>query len=317
VETRSNKILVSLVVALVLAAIIAFTLWMTANRRSSGRPYDIVIERSVSGLVVGSPVTFSGVPVGRVNSVRLDPVRSGAVRVRIDITDDNLPLTEGTVATLKGDLLFGTALLSLQRESRSNRPLVARAGEEAPLIPLQSGGLGDVVGDPTPMVESIAFATDRLLAATTPEQQRLLAARIEEMERTSAEIAAQGDVLGSRVAPARQSLRDTTASATASAKQARLMRQGLDQRSRTATRDIQASLAAAREATATLNARLAAARPGVQGFSTSVAASGEQIKGAREGVGALRDQVQAVEGSGAGALISGPPTPDYKPKKSR
>jgi phospholipid/cholesterol/gamma-HCH transport system substrate-binding protein len=317
VETRSNKFLVSFIVALVLAAILAFTLWMTANRRSSGRPYDIVIERSVSGLVVGSPVTFSGVPVGRVNSVRLDPVRPGAVRVRIDITDDNLPLTEGTVATLKGDLLFGTALLSLQRESRSDRPLLARAGEEAPIIPLQSGGLGDVVGDPTPMVESIAFATDRLLAATTPEQQRLLTARIEEMERTSGEIAAQGDVLGSRIAPARQSLRDTTASATASAKQARLMRQGLDQRSRTATRDMKASLAAARQATATLNTRLQASRPGVQGFSTAVAASGEQIAGAREGIGALKDQVQAVEGSGVGALISGPPTPDHKPKKSR
>jgi phospholipid/cholesterol/gamma-HCH transport system substrate-binding protein len=317
VETRSNKILVSFVVALVLAAILAFTLWMTANRRSSGRPYDIVIERSVSGLVVGSPVTFSGVPVGRVNSVRLDPVRPGAVRVRIDITDDDLPITEGTVASLKGDLLFGTALLSLQRESRSDRPILALAGQEAPLIPLQSGGLGDVVGDPTPMVESIAFATDKLLAATTPEQQRLLTARIEEMERTSAEIAAQGDVLGARIAPARQSMRDSTASAAASAKQARAMRAGLDQRSRTATRDMQASLAAAREATATLNARLGASRPGVQGFSTSVAASGEQIKGAREGVAALKEQVQAVEGSGVGALISGPPTPDYKPKKTR
>jgi phospholipid/cholesterol/gamma-HCH transport system substrate-binding protein len=317
VETRSNKILVSFVVALVLAAILAFTLWMTANRRSSGRPYDIVIERSVSGLLVGSPVTFSGVPVGRVNSVRLDPVRPGAVRVRIDITDDDLPITEGTVANLKGDLLFGTTLLSLARESPSNRPILARAGQDAPLIPLQSGGLGDVVGDPAPMVESIAFATDRLLAATTPEQQRLLTERIENMERTSAEIAAQGDVLGARVGPARQSMRDTTASAAASAKQARLMRAGLDQRSRTATRDMQASLAAAREATATLNARLQAARPGAQGFSTSVAASGAQIKGAREGVGALKEQVQAVEASGVGALISGPPTPDYKPKKVR
>jgi phospholipid/cholesterol/gamma-HCH transport system substrate-binding protein len=317
VETRSNKILVSFVVALVLAAILAFTLWMTANRRSSGRPYDVVIERSVSGLLVGSPVTFSGVPVGRVNSVRLDPVRPGAVRVRIDITDDNLPITEGTVATLKGDLLFGTALLSLQRESRSDRPILARAGQDAPLIPLQSGGIGDVVGDPTPMVESIAFATDRLLAATTPEQQRLLTARIEEMERTSGEMAKQGPELDAQVAAARQSLAEGTASATAAIQRARAMRGSMSQRSRTATRDMQASLAAAREGTATLNARLQAARPGVQGFSTSIAASGEQIKGAREGVGALREQVQAVESGGVRALISGPPTPEYKPKKSR
>jgi phospholipid/cholesterol/gamma-HCH transport system substrate-binding protein len=306
---------VSFVVALVLAAMVAFALWMTASRRSSGRAFDIVIDKSVSGLLVGSPVTFSGVPVGRVNSVKLDPARQGAVVVRIDITDDALPITEGTVATLKGDLLFGTALLSLERGSRSERPILARAGEEAPLIPLQSGGLGDVVGDPTPMVESIAFATDRLLAATTPEQQRLLTARIEAMERTSAEVAAQGDALSRQVGPARQSLRESTASATAAIARARLMRSTLDKRSRTATRDMKASLAGARGGIDALNTRLAAGRPGVQAFSTSIAASGEKIRTAREGVGTLKEQVQAVENGGAGALISGPPTPDYKPKK--
>ena len=313
-ETRSNKFLVSFVVALVIAAMIAFALWMTANRRSSGRPFDIVITRSVSGLVVGSPVTFSGVPVGRVTSVRLDPVRPGAVRVRIDITDDDLPITEGTVAQLKGDLMFGTALLSLARENRSSRPLLARAGEEAPLIPLQGGGMGDVVGDPTPMVESIAYATDRLLAATTPEQQRLLTARIEGMERYTAELAAQAPTLGERIAPARQSMRDGAASAADAARQARAMRRDLDRRSRAATREFKESLAAAREATAALNQRLQAARPSVQGFSQGVAGSTAKIAQAREGVAALRDQVQQVENVGAGGLISGPPTPDYKPK---
>jgi phospholipid/cholesterol/gamma-HCH transport system substrate-binding protein len=317
VETRSNKILVSLVVALVLATIVATSLWMTAARRSSGRPYEILITRSVSGLLVGSPVTFSGVPVGRVTSVRLDPTQPGAVRVRIDITDDDLPIAEGTVARLNSDLLFGTALVSLERESRSGRPLLARAGQDVPLIPLGSGGMGDVISDPTPMVESIAYATDRLLEATTPEQQRLLTARIEEMERTTAEIAAQGPALGARIAPARESVREGTASAAEAARQARLMRQNLDQRSRTATGELKATLRAAREATAALDQQLKAASPSVRGFSASVAGSGQSIKQAREGAAALKEQVQKVESSGAGTLISGPPTPDYQPKKSR
>jgi phospholipid/cholesterol/gamma-HCH transport system substrate-binding protein len=317
VETRSNKLLVLFVVALALAAIVAFSLWMTANRRSSGRPYDIVITKSVSGLVVGSPVTFSGVPVGRVSSVKLDPVRPGAVRVRIDITDDALPIAEGTVARLKGDLLFGTALLSLDRESRSGRPLLARGGEEVPVIPLAGGGMGDVVGDPTPMVESVAYATDRLLAATTPEQQRLLTARIEQMERTTAQMAAQAPMLGARIAPIRQSLREGAATSADAARQARLQRRALDQRSRAATGEFKATLAAARDATAALNRQLEAARPSVQGFSTSVAASGDRIKQAREGVAALKEQVQQVESTGAGGLVSGPPTPDYNPKKNR
>ena len=315
VETRSNKILVSLVVALVIAAILAFTLWLTANRRSSGRPFDIVMTQSVSGLLVGSPVTFSGVPVGRVSSVALDRAHPGGVRVRIDVTDDNLAITEGTVARLSGDLLFGTALLSLERQNRSARPLLARNGEDAPLIPLDAGGLGALANDPTPMVESIAFATDRLLAATSPEQQRLLTAKLRRMEAASAEAAALAPATGARIAPARQSLRDSAASATAMAAQARTLRRNLDARSRAASRDLKVSLADTRKAIAAANARLAAARPGVQSFSASVAGAGPRIGAAREGVAALNAQLQAVEGGGAGTLVSGPPTPDYRAKK--
>jgi len=315
VETHSHKMLVSFVLALLIAAIVAFAMWMSAPRRSNGRPFDIVIEQSVTGLVVGSPVTYLGVPVGRVTSVGLDPDQSGAAKVRIDVTDDDLPITEGTVARLSGDLLFGTALISLENASPAAPPILARAGQDAPVIPLQTGGMGDLVSDPTPMVESIAFATDRLLAATSPEQQRLLIARLEEMERSTAAMAAQAPALKARVAGTRQSLRDSAASAADMSRRADLTRRNLDSRSGTATRELRASLAAARESAAALDRRLAATRPQVQGLSKSAVGTGEQIAAAREGVAALREQIQQVERGGLGA--AGPPTPDYRPKSGR
>jgi phospholipid/cholesterol/gamma-HCH transport system substrate-binding protein len=317
VETHSNKIFVGFVVALLIAAFVAFALWMTANKRSSGRPYDIIITQSVSGLLVGSPVTFLGVPVGRVTSVELDTVQPDAIRVRIDVTDDELPITQGTVARLSGDLLFGAALLSLQGGSPSAPPLVARAGEDAPRIPLETGGMADLVSDPTPMVESIAYATDRLLAMTSPEQQEMLTARLEDMARSSAEMAARAPMLGSRVAETRQSLRDSTASAADFARRAERMDRAVNGRGRTASRELRSSLAAAREATTALDQRLEAARPSVRGLSQRVAETGETIAGAREGVAGLREQVQQVERGGVGGLISGPPTPDYRPPNRR
>ncbi|HEX8525654.1 MlaD family protein [Allosphingosinicella sp.] len=316
-ETRSNKLLVAFVVALVLAGIVAFSLWMTASQRTSGRPFDIVLTKSVAGLLVGSPVTFAGVPVGRVTSVDLDPVRPGAVRVRIDITNDDLPVQEGIVANLNGNLLFGTALISLERKGPPGPPLLARAGEEAPIIPLAEGGMGDVIADPTPMVESIASATDRLLAATTPEQQRLLAERFAATERATAEIANEASAtLGSRIAPARQMLREGTASAVEAGRQARLMRENLQRRSRAASRDLRASMSAARESTAAFDERIQAIRPKVQEFSKSVAEPNPKIQQARETVAAITEQVQQVEKGGLGGM-GGPPTPDYKPKKDR
>jgi phospholipid/cholesterol/gamma-HCH transport system substrate-binding protein len=317
VETQSNKIFVGVILALLVAAIVAFALWKTAHQRTSGRSYDIVITQSVSGLLVGSPVTFSGVPVGRVSSVELDREQAGAIRVRIDVTADDLPITRATVARLSGDLLFGTALLSLEQSGRSTSPLLAQAGEEFPRIPLQSGGMGDLMSDPTPMVESIAFATDRLLALTSPEQQRMLTARLEEMRTASAAMAAEAPALGPRIAAARQSLRESAASSAEIARRAERMDRGFEQRGRAAARELRASLAAVRDATTALDQRLQAARPGVQGLSESLAGTGESIAGARQGVAAIKGQIEQVERGGVGALTASPPTPDYDPRDHR
>jgi ABC-type transporter Mla subunit MlaD len=177
--------------------------------------------------------------------------------------------------------------------------------------------MGDLVSDPTPMVESIAFATDRLLEVTSPAQQEVFTARMEEMERSSAQLAARMPALGTRVAGTRQSLRDSAASAADFARRTELMDRQLDGRGRASIRELRTSLAAARDATAALNARLQTARPSVQGMSKSLAGTGQSIADTRAGVATLREQLQRVERGGAGALISGPPTPDYRIKSGR
>ena len=313
-ETHSNKMFVGFIVALLIAAVVAFALWLSAPRRSTGRPYDIVIAQSVTGLLVGSPVTFLGVPVGRVTSVELDPVQPGAARVRIDITADDLPIVEGTVARLSGDLLFGTALISLENASPSASPLLARAGQDAPVIPLQTGGMADLVSDPTPMVESIAYGTDRLLTMTSPEQQQMLVARLEGMERSSAAIAARAPVLRARIAGARQSLRESAASAADTSRRVDVTRSNVEQGGPTAMRELRSSLAGAREEAAALGRRLRTARSGVQASSQTAVGTGQKIAAAREGIADLSEQVQQVERGGVGALISGRPTPNYRPR---
>ena len=309
--------LVAFVMALLVALLVAFALWMSASQRSSGRPFDIVITQSVSGLVVGSPVTFLGVPVGRVTSVQLDPTRPSAIRVRIDVTKDDLPITGRTVARLSADLLFGTTLISLEHATGPLPPRLARAGDDAVLIPVANGGMGDLINDPEPMIESIAYATDRLMTLTSPEQLKAIDARLEAMERSSAELAAQAPMLNARIAGTRQALRDSAAAGASSARQADLIRQNLDRRGPTASRELRSSLAAARDGIAALNQRMEAARPQAQSLAESAAGTSARIREARQSVAALKEQVQQVERRGIGGLISSPPTPDYAPRNGR
>ena len=310
-ETHSNKILVAAVLAVALAALIAFSLWLTAIQRSTGREYVVLVDRSVSGLLVGSPVTTAGVPVGRVMDIDLDPADPNRIRVRIDISKPELVIPEGTVAKMSGDLLFGTALLSLERPKEGGPPLVARAGEEAPVIRLETSGLAGLASDPTPMIESIAFATDRLLEATTPEQQRLIAARLEGMVAKTQDMAARGPELDARIAAARTALRENAASAAAGAARARETGRNLDAAGRTKARETRAQMAEARAAMKGFDEKAAAVRPTVQAGSRSIEELRLKIRNARLAVQAATEKAKSVESGGLGAA----PTPTYKPEK--
>lgn len=312
-ETRSNRIFVAVVVAIALAALVAFALWLTASSRSTGRLYDIVLDRSVSGLVVGSPVTFSGVPVGTVMSIDLDRGRPGRIRVRIDI-DKPVPITEGTVAHLEGDLLFGTALITLEQTERKGAPLVAEAGQEVPVIPVEQSGLADLASDPTPMIESIAAATDRLMKVTTPAERQRITAELDALAKRTGEMARQGPELTRRIADARAAIRQGTAAATGYAEKAAAARRQIDVRSAEKTRELRASLAAAREATGALDTRIETARTGIAASAESQAALQEKIEAARLAVREVASSVEEIDRGGGGSVLSGPPTPDYEPK---
>jgi phospholipid/cholesterol/gamma-HCH transport system substrate-binding protein len=315
VETRSNKILVFAVVGLVLAAVIAFSWWLTASKRSTGRQYDIVLEQSVSGLLAGSPVTYSGVPVGRILSVQLDPAQAGRVRVRIDIFKDELPIPQGTVAKLNGDLLFGTALISLEPSQTGGPPLVAKAGEEVPVITVEQSGLANLASDPTPMIESISYATDRLLAATTPAEQKRIAQNLVALEASTKDAAAQTAGLGDRIAPMQGAIRANAAMSAGWAARAAQTRRNLEATGSQRAADMRATLANARAATAALDEKIAATRPMIQGLTKQVAQVRQQISAARAGASTVTEAARTVNEGGVGLLVSGPPTPDYQAEK--
>jgi len=85
------------------------------------------------------------------------------------------------------------------------------------------------------------------------------------------------------------------------------------QDSRGSTEAFRASLRSAREGMAQFDARLAAARPMVAKLSDT--GLQEQVSTMRQGVDELSRAVRQVDQAGAGALMSKPATPDYKPQQ--
>jgi len=172
-ETRSNHILVGAVVLGMLAALVLFVVWLSQAGGDQDKKYDILFSQAVEGLTKGSAVTFSGVPVGSVESINLMPDTPQFVRIRI-VVGEETPVIVGTTATMKATF---TGIASIQldpperdpRRRRVDRPIVcppvkpeAQCPFGVPLIPTKPGALGQLLNSAPELLERVSALTARL-----------------------------------------------------------------------------------------------------------------------------------------------------------
>lgn len=123
-EREANYAAVGAFVLLVALAGALFVYWYSDTRehRDYNR-YEIYFTGSVSGLEKGAAVRYLGVPVGRVNDLRIDPRDSSRAEVVVDI-DASTPISEHTVAELQLQGVTGLLYIDLS-EDRSGKRLTA------------------------------------------------------------------------------------------------------------------------------------------------------------------------------------------------
>jgi phospholipid/cholesterol/gamma-HCH transport system substrate-binding protein len=96
------------------AILVGALLWLAgANVFRRVERYEVVFDRSVSGLTPGASVEFQGVNVGRVDALRLTDEIPPRVSVRIDV-EPGTPVRRDTHAFLLGSLVTGIKWIALQ-----------------------------------------------------------------------------------------------------------------------------------------------------------------------------------------------------------
>ena len=111
-ETRANNVFVGAVTLALLAGLAAFFVWIARLNEGNQKKYDIFFKQSVNGLVNGSQVTFSGVPIGKIVKIELWPRDPSFVKVRISV-DKAVPILIGTTATMQSSFT-GTGEILLE-----------------------------------------------------------------------------------------------------------------------------------------------------------------------------------------------------------
>ncbi|TFI59844.1 MCE family protein [Sphingomonas parva] len=323
-ETRSNHILVGAVVLAMILAVLGFIVWLSGSSGNTDKQYDIFFSQAVDGLAEGSAVTFSGVPVGQVRSISLEPKTPQFVRVRIAVRDST-PILVGTTATLNGVGFTGVSQVQLDppdRDSKRRGPAreitceVTQCPYDAPIIPTKPGAIGQLLSSAPELLDRVSTLTARLTELLSDRNQASIAAILENVQVISRNLAARSDEIAATMAEARTAIRQTGAAVEQLGQLASTSDALLQQDARPLIADLRKTVQAAEGSMQNLDAVLADARPGVQAFSKqTVPEIGQLIRDLREMSASLSAVSQRLETQGVGGIVGGQTLPDYKPRK--
>ncbi len=134
-ETRAHYVAVG---AFVLAAILlAFVtvLWLgRAEFSEQAKRYYIFFRGSVAGLNKGSQVQYSGIPVGRVVDIRVDPDDVEKIQVTVEIDTSIVDIKTDARAFLDANLLNGVATIQIRGGTKEAKELQPEPNHRYPVI---------------------------------------------------------------------------------------------------------------------------------------------------------------------------------------
>ncbi len=194
-EPRAHHVLIGLFTVLTVGAALLFALWL--NKAGADRAftdYEVIFNEAVSGLSQGSAVQYSGIKVGDVVSLGLDPNDPRTVRARIRIVG-NTPIKQDTRARLAITGITGLAVIQLHGGS-----------PESPTLEGEHGQPGIIIADRSPLSRLMANGEDLLVNITrllnranrmlSRENAERVSRTLDNLERTTAGLADQRDDLG-------------------------------------------------------------------------------------------------------------------------
>lgn len=193
---KGNKnLIVGLFVSAALAALIAFSLWLSGRTGSENMVrYSMLFERDVSGLVIGGPVKYMGVSIGSVMQMQLSRKEDIVVRVDIEVLE-SAPINSGTYASLAFQGITGAALINLSRIPGQHPPLEKTPGFEYPLIPVRQTGMAALLSDAPEITGKLNNLLDQANSMLGQENRDALSDTLSNIESLSQSLAANNEAI--------------------------------------------------------------------------------------------------------------------------
>jgi phospholipid/cholesterol/gamma-HCH transport system substrate-binding protein len=311
-ETRAHHVLIGLFTVIVVTAALLFGLWLAKSSVDTEfKDYEVVFNEAVSGLSQGSSVQYSGIKVGDVISLRLDPKDPRRVLARIRLAGDT-PVKEDTQAKLALTGVTGTSIIQLSGGT-----------PQSPTLKGKDGNLPTIVASPSPIARLLNDSEDLMAGVSTlmhnanlmfsAENIERISNTLEHLEQTTGAIADQrGDIrqamqqLASVGKQANTMLEQTTA----------LMRNAnglLNEHGKEALGSAEQAMKSLQESSATLNKLITANQDSLNSGMQGLNGLGPAVREMRETLSSLRTITTRLEANPSGYLLGSDKTKEFTP----
>jgi len=319
-ETKSNYVMVGAITLLLVALLAAFTVWLSRAGEGGKKEYDIFFQQSVNGLAKGSGVSFSGVPVGEIQSIELWEPDPEFVRVRITIKD-SVPVLQGTTATINGVGFTGVSEIQLDGAVKGAPALVCPEANPksacptgVPVIPTKPGALGELLNNAPLLLERLSALTERLTNILSDKNQQSIEQILDNVENLSGTLATQAPDLRATIQESRIALQKAGLAADEITKMAGTTNKLLDSDGRPMLVELRKTLRSANGSLAALETTLNNANPAIETLNTQTLPEVTQLaRDLRELSVSLKSVTDKVDQGGIGSVVNAPALPDYQP----
>jgi phospholipid/cholesterol/gamma-HCH transport system substrate-binding protein len=304
--------LIGLFTVIVVTAALLFGLWLAKSSVDTEfKDYEVVFNEAVSGLSKGSSVQYSGIKVGDVISLRLDPKDPRRVLARIRLAGDT-PVKEDTQAKLALTGVTGTSIIQLSGGT-----------PQSPTLKGKDGNLPTIVASPSPIARLLNDSEDLMAGVNTlmhnanrmfsTENIERISNTLENLEQTTGTIAEQrGDIrqamqqLASVGKQANTMLEQTTA----------LMRNAnglLNEHGKEALGSAEQAMKSLQQSSATLNKLISANQDSLNSGMQGLNGLGPAVHEMRETLSSLRVITKRLEADPSGYLLGSEKTKEFTP----
>ena len=193
-ETRAHHVMIGLFTVLVVAAALLFGLWLAKSSVDSAfKDYEVVFNEAVTGLSRGSAVQYSGIKIGDVIQLRLDPNDPRRVLAQIRIVGDT-PIKQDTQAKLALTGITGTSIIQLSGGTPQSADLVGKDGN-LPVLYASASPIARLLNDSNDLMAGVNVLMHNANQMFSSQNVARISKTLEHLEQTTGTIADQrGDI---------------------------------------------------------------------------------------------------------------------------